>query len=163
ESYSTRPHYDEGKNTVPMYNINDGQIEGIRRELMKRLPLFMIPDKFLAVDSFPTTNSGKIDRKGFAIDRGASMQKDTTVFDQAMTVTEAVLVDVWAQGLSIKNVDLNTDCFEMGGHSLMAIRLISEINEITGTKLPLSILFENSTIKKLARVIDEFEAPLDDE
>lgn len=45
----------------------------------------------------------------------------------------------------------------------MAIRLVSELNEITGIKLPLSILFENSTIKKLAKIIDEIEATLEDE
>src|SRR5690606_33872909 len=117
------------------------------------------PGKFQAVDTFPKTNSGKIDRKGFSINSHPQPSDHAKTYDRGLTETEALILDVWAQALSIKDVDINTDFFEMGGHSLMAIRLISEINEITGIKFPLSVLFENSTIRKLARLIDEFETP----
>src|SRR5690606_33944872 len=56
--------------------------------------------------------------------------------------------------LKIDNINVNSDFFELGGHSLIAIRVIGELNKITDVKLPMSILFENSTIKKLAQVVE---------
>jgi thioesterase domain-containing protein/acyl carrier protein len=82
-------------------------------------------------------------------------------FAKPQDETETQLRDVWSQILEIdpEQIDTRSDYFELGGDSLKAGRLVSQIASIFGTELPVSILLEENTIEKLAKVVRKNESP----
>ncbi len=72
----------------------------------------------------------------------------------AKTPQESLISRIWENALSIKNIDLSDNFFEIGGHSLIAVQVMTHLEKELGTKLPLSILFEFPTIKQLARAVE---------
>ena len=64
--------------------------------------------------------------------------------------------------LKVDQVGINSDFFDMGGHSLIAVELLSKIFKETGTKLSISCLFQNSTIQKQAALIEKTAIALEE-
>ena len=124
-----------------------------REYLEERLPEYMMPSGYVVLSQLPLTANGKIDRKALpAPDRASSL---STEFVAPQTKTEKALAAIWAELLSIEQVGLNDNFFELGGQSLIATQVMSGIRQTFGIDLPLSILFENSTIAKLAEIVVE--------
>jgi thioesterase domain-containing protein/acyl carrier protein len=71
------------------------------------------------------------------------------------TNTESRLIEIWSELLNVDRVGINDDFFEIGGESLLAIRLISRIQREFERDLPVATLFQNATIEKLSRIIDK--------
>ncbi|HWM94490.1 MAG TPA: amino acid adenylation domain-containing protein [Thermoanaerobaculia bacterium] len=120
----------------------------LRAWLARRLPEFMIPSLFTAVDALPLTPNGKVDRRalpypGPAPDAGESPKGPV----------ETALAEIWAQVLGIESVGRHRGFFELGGHSLLATRVMARANEAFGTGLPLRALFEAPTVAGLARLV----------
>src|SRR2546421_12443427 len=72
----------------------------------------------------------------------------------ALSPTEATLAGIWSEVLEQGEIGLDDDFFELGGDSLLAVWLMEEIAERTGTDLPLSLLLEGATIRHLAGALD---------
>jgi len=126
------------------------QIRLWRNELASQLPSFMVPHEFNILDQLPTTLSGKIDRKALL-----HYKSDKIVeYNEPRTETEKLVANIWKESLSRENIDVFSNFFEIGGHSLIAVRVMNKIEQQTGKKLPLSALFEHSTIEELAKLID---------
>ncbi|MEZ4934183.1 MAG: phosphopantetheine-binding protein [Saprospiraceae bacterium] len=70
------------------------------------------------------------------------------------------MTNIWKDLLGVQEVSVQDDFFELGGHSLAAVQLMSKIKDATGKKLPLTTLFQHSTIKKLAGQLNGFNKPL---
>src|SRR5690606_26079362 len=121
--------------------------------LKERLPAHMIPNEFIKVNEFPTTLNGKIDRKTLALSSTSTNEKQD--FNEATTNSERIIAAIWQDCLGIENIDINSDFFEIGGHSLIAVKVMTQIEKQTGTRLPLASLLSHSTIKKLASYLDE--------
>jgi thioesterase domain-containing protein/acyl carrier protein len=68
---------------------------------------------------------------------------------------EEQLAQIWSEVLGIERIGIHDNFFALGGHSLMAVRLFSEINNRLGQKLPLSILFQQGTVSQIAHMIHE--------
>ena len=128
------------------------QIRSFKNELALILPPYMIPVHFELLISFPLTANGKMDRSALpepSFNNDNEPKNYTTV-----TKNEQLLLTIWSQVLDVENINLTDDFFEIGGHSLIAIEVVMRIEKLTGKKLPLSVLFEFSTIAELARVLD---------
>jgi acyl carrier protein len=69
--------------------------------------------------------------------------------------TETTLCQLWADVLEISDVTAEDNFFDRGGHSLLALRLLSRINRLFEIELPLRVLFEAPTLRELARAIDQ--------
>ncbi|NET61734.1 MAG: AMP-binding protein, partial [Symploca sp. SIO2E6] len=124
-----------------------------REYLEEQLPEYMMPSGYVVLSQLPLTANGKIDRKALpAPDRASSL---STEFVAPQTKTQKALAEIWAQVLGIEQVGLNDNFFELGGQSLIATQVMSRIRQTFGIDLPLSILFENSTIAKLAAIVVE--------
>lgn len=124
----------------------------LRSHLARVLPDHMIPHAFYAIDSFPMTPNGKIDRKSLRC--APSTRITNTSYAAPTTVTESRLVDIWKDVLGIDKVG-TTDIFnEIGGHSLIALRLLNRISEEFNLSLSPSLVFEMPTIEELGRYID---------
>jgi amino acid adenylation domain-containing protein/FkbH-like protein len=74
--------------------------------------------------------------------------------------TEKKLSDIWQKLLRVERVGTRDNFFELGGHSLLAVRMFAEIEKEFGRKLPLVTLFQNPTIRKLSRALNDSQAAL---
>ena len=126
------------------------QIRLWRDELTSQLPTFMVPHDFNILEKLPTTLSGKIDRKALLNYKSNKIIEYT----EARTEAEKIIETIWKESLNREKIDIFSNFFEVGGHSLTAVRVMNKIEQQTGKKLPLSALFEHSTIEQLAKLLN---------
>ncbi|MBN1267346.1 MAG: alpha/beta fold hydrolase [Anaerolineales bacterium] len=128
-------------------NINTHQI---RRNLREELPDWMVPSHFLAFDSYPYNAAGKVDRVLLEKEITAKLEQSTQS-DRKILDIETTLTTIWEKYLSVSPIDRRDDFFDLGGHSLAAIQIFSEIEKRYGRRLPIGSLLEIRTIENLAR------------
>jgi acyl carrier protein len=126
-------------------------IDELTAFLSQELPGYMIPNQFVRVETIPLTPSGKVDRKalltmGEKIDPGKK-------YEPPQNKTEQLLANVWQEVLHIDQLSINHDFFEIGGHSLIAMGLISKLNQL-GIEISINEFFRYPTIKKMAEYIE---------
>jgi amino acid adenylation domain-containing protein/thioester reductase-like protein len=127
-------------------------IRDLRNFLKQKLPEFMIPSAFILLKELPLTPNGKIDRRALPIPSWIPMEQGLYV--EPRNSIEAKLAEIWSKYLKINQIGIYDNFYEISGHSLLAIRLVSEINKIFKIDLPLNIFLENFTIEKLAKIIE---------
>jgi amino acid adenylation domain-containing protein len=120
--------------------------EALETFLKKILPSYMLPSAYVALDALPLTINGKIDK---ALLPAPSTQDYLTNNDSSTTfdILEVHLEQLWRTVLDIPYVGINDDFFAVGGNSLLAVQLISKINQAFKTRLTVSWILENKTIK----------------
>ncbi|MEH2296963.1 non-ribosomal peptide synthetase [Nostoc sp.] len=122
----------------------------LRKFLKEKLPEYMIPKAFVVLDSLPLTASSKVDRLALTeLDSLASRLIDKT-FITPRNPTESTLAKIWAEVLNIERVGIYDNFFDLGGDSLLTVRLLKQIHKQFERELPLSSLFLNPTIESLA-------------
>jgi pristinamycin I synthase-3/4 len=115
------------------------------------LPDYMLPTVYVALSAIPVTSNGKIDRRALpAPELGQSKEE----YVAPETETELQLAVLWAELLSVKKVGTKDDFFALGGHSLIAMQLISRIMELTDIQLPLDSVFNSPTLAELSKLLD---------
>jgi len=119
--------------------------------LKKELPDYMVPRTIVNLDKIPLTANGKVDRKQLP----EAEQEDKQTYIKPSTKNQQIVAAIWKTCLGLPEVGIRDDFFEMGGHSLTAVKVMTEIEKQTGKRLPLSSLFENSTVEKLAVLLQE--------
>lgn len=142
-----------GKRLVAYIVLNNSSEENNdlswREELRAILPGYMIPQDFVVLRSFPLTPNAKIDRNALPEIAGRSIKKtDKDILP--ITRNEQIIANIWTNVLGIEGIKISDDFFELGGHSILAVKVMVAIKKETGKRLPISALFENSTIEKLA-------------
>jgi acyl carrier protein len=113
-----------------------------------KLPDYMMPAHIVLMDQFPLTRNGKIDKK--ALPDPESSESHTELHEDAETETEKALSAIWINLLELESISLNDNFFNVGGDSLLAVRLISLIRKEMGVEVRISDLFEHPTVKSLA-------------
>ncbi|RZL50965.1 MAG: amino acid adenylation domain-containing protein [Pedobacter sp.] len=119
-----------------------------KENLKELLPAYMVPDYFIALDSFPLTPNAKIDRKILPSLKLTNATPCHNTVD--LSANEKMIAEIWSAVLGVQNLQATDDFFELGGHSLLAIKVMVAIEKRTGTRLPLTVLFDNSTVAGLA-------------
>ena len=137
----------ETKNNISPANL--------RTFLKEKLPDYMVPAAFIILESFPLNPNGKIDRRALPAPNISSFSGNNSLV-QPRDEIEAKLAQIWSQLLNIDSVGVKDSFFDLGGHSLVAINLMSKIQQQFGKKLPLATLFTNRTIEDLANLIRDF-------
>jgi len=130
---------------------NEVKVAEMRRYLRGKLPDYMIPSLFVSLDVMPTTPSGKVDRQALPEPdwRGAAAED----YVAPRTDVERQLAEIWSEVLQVERVGVNDDFFELGGNSLMALRLNSQVRTAFSIDLPLVALFVAPTLAELAERI----------
>jgi amino acid adenylation domain-containing protein len=120
----------------------------LRRFLGAELPEYMIPLYFMRLDRIPLTPNGKVDRKALP----APEFKDRQGFTPPGSEIEMKLTEIWSAVLGIdkEHIGIDTDFFEIGGHSLNATALVSKIHQAFNKKVLLSEMFRFPTIRELS-------------
>lgn len=134
----------------------------LRDHVRQTLPYYMVPQHFVQLEVFPQTNNGKIDYKALPAPTTESSESNSSADPQ--TPAEKYLAGVWAEVLETDDIDLNDTFFDIGGHSLLVMKVISSVFEKTEVKLgPQDFLV--GTLEQLAGQIADaycFEQPNDD-
>ena len=129
----------------------------LRRFLTEKLPLYMIPSSFVLLDVMPLTSNGKIDRRALP-DPGQSRPELDAPYVPATTPVEEQLAKIWAEVLSLDEVGIHDNFFDLGGHSLAATRVVSQVIKHFQVDLPLQSLFQSPTVAEMTRLITEHRA-----
>lgn len=108
-----------------------------------------IPAHYQVQDSFPTLANGKIDRA--ALRPALALGSDSLAGDAALSPLQAQLAQIWRQVLQIERVGLDDAFFALGGSSLLAIRMLAQVQQVSGVTVPFGQFFEQPTIAALAR------------
>lgn len=119
----------------------------LRGALGKLLPEHMVPPVFVALDSIPVNSHGKVDYQALPEPTAGS------VYCPPRNAEEEFLCRLWQEILSIERVGINDDFVEIGGDSLSAACLMTEIELRLGRRVPISTLLNTRTVEELARVI----------
>jgi amino acid adenylation domain-containing protein len=128
-------------------------IEAVRRRAADRLAPTMVPARIEALDSFPLTFTGKVDRhrlRAAADARPVSAPAPVPAGPAAMTGKVAA---AWAEVLKVPHVPLNANFFELGGHSLTMFQLQDALEKHTGTRPSVVALFRHTTVSAQAALI----------
>ena len=131
----------------------------LRDYLGTRLPDYMVPSAFVSLAALPLNANGKVDRKALPNLELEPVDRENA-FAPPTTPTEIALAEVWCEVFGLGQVGVRDDFFEMGGHSLLAVRLISKIKSALFRDVPIPVFFQNPTVGKLAAYLDrENRAP----
>ena len=124
----------------------------LRAHLRGRLPAWMVPSSFVALDALPKTPNGKLDRGALPAPDARPAGEPEVVAPR--TETEHLLVSLWQEVLGVEQVGVQDDFFELGGHSLRATQLVARVRDRLRLELPLEALFAHPTIAALAAELD---------
>jgi acyl-coenzyme A synthetase/AMP-(fatty) acid ligase/thioesterase domain-containing protein/acyl carrier protein len=129
----------------------------LRAGLQKSLPEFMVPSRFVLLEKMPRTRNGKPDRTRFP-DPGTSRPELTVSFVPPQGKTEVRLAALWQEVLGVSSIGAEDDFFDLGGHSLSAVRLFSRIEAVFGRDIPLAGLLQARTVRSMARLLEDSKA-----
>jgi amino acid adenylation domain-containing protein len=141
-----------GDRRLVAYVVGAMEAEGLREHLRRSLPEYMVPAVFVMLEALPLTSNGKLDRKALPAPEYAA---DADRYVAPRTPTEEVLAGIWAEVLRLERVGVEESFFDLGGHSLVATRVVSRIREVFAIELPLRALFEGPTVATLAKAVEE--------
>lgn len=129
----------------------------LRDYLKLKLPAYMLPSAFMLLDHLPLTAHGKIDHKALPEPDAAAMVPKQEAMAPG-NETEKAIAQVWAEVLGLDSVGADDNFFDLGGQSLLAIRITTRINERFGVDLSVRHLLDVSTVAGLAIIVDSLLA-----
>ncbi|MEU1459020.1 amino acid adenylation domain-containing protein, partial [Streptomyces avermitilis] len=124
--------------------------EDVREFTRDRLPEHMVPSAVVLLERLPLTANGKLDRAGLPAPEFTSAGAGR----EARTPQEQIVCDLFAQVLGLPRVGVDDDFFDLGGHSLVATRLIARIRAAFSVEIGLRTLFEARTAGAVAARLD---------
>lgn len=131
-------------------------IQEVYGTLKAALPPYMVPARFVPMQMFPLTTSGKIDHKMLLLPTtaGSNVKQDSRNGEGPANEIEDALLNIWRDVLQIQDIGLHDGFFSLGGHSLAATQVISRVRKRLSIQLPLSVIFsDDATITTLAEEI----------
>jgi len=130
-------------------------IRELRQHLKDKLPGYMIPNAFVILEKFPLNPNGKIDRRALPVPQ--DMRQTDAEYVAPRTELEKVVAKIWQKVLKLDKIGINDNFFDIGGHSILAIRIAAKAHE-EGLQLRPYQIFTHPTIASLARIIRPLSA-----
>jgi amino acid adenylation domain-containing protein len=139
---------------VPARSDAPPAISELRTLVAATLPDYMVPARFVFMESLPITQSGKLDRRAL-IEQRPHVQQSDTAGVAPRTAVEARLKEIWSELLPREPIGIHESFFDLGGNSLLALQVVARISAAFRVMLPHNCLFECSTLEKLAEVVEQ--------
>jgi hypothetical protein len=134
---------------VVLHHDADVTGDGLRKHVGESLPDAMVPTTIVRLDGLPLTPNGKIDRKALPTD-ASSMDGDATVAAVAIDDdTERLVAEIWSGELE-RPVGRDDNFFDIGGHSLLAVKVFRRLSDVTAAPLALTDVFRFPTVRSFA-------------
>jgi acyl carrier protein len=130
-----------------------GRKQALKKKMRERLPEYMIPGIVIEMEEMPKQPNGKVDRKRLMeiAERGEEEEGEK---EGARTPVEEILVEIWREVLGVESIGVDDNFFDLGGHSLMTIKIISRIRRAFKVELPIRNMFERATVASQAAQIE---------
>ena len=125
----------------------------LRRAVRNELPDYMVPSRFVIVDRFPLTTTGKIDRQQLKYSAATRLENQDTALPS--TATEAMLAEIWRAAFELQEIDRDADFFEIGGDLLIAAVVAARVHAMLGVELNLGVFADHPTLSALSGVIEQ--------
>lgn len=148
-----------GNKAMVAYVVASDGVTGneLRAYLKDKLPDYMVPSAFVLLEALPLTSNGKVDRRGLpAPDYGRLRQNDD--FVSPASPLQRQLAQIWEELLEMRPIGIRDNFFDLGGHSLLVVRLFDRIEQVTGKKLALATLLAGPTIEQLSEALARIDA-----
>jgi hypothetical protein len=122
----------------------------MRKHVAEELPEIMVPTVVVTLPAFPLTPNGKVDRKALpAPPAGAGAAASTANLVPPADERESLVATIWTDELG-RAVSRDDNFFEIGGHSLLAVKVFRRLTEATDAPLALTDIFRYPTIRTFA-------------
>ncbi len=121
----------------------------LRKFLEEKLPIYMRPSAFIILDALPLTPNGKINRRALPIPEQIRPQLEAT-YVMPKTEIEKTIAQIWQKVLNLENIGIHDNFFDLGGHSLLMVRVHSQLRTAFSSDIPLVEMFRYPTIHALA-------------
>ena len=129
----------------------------LKLTLREQLPDYMVPAHLIFLDRMPLNPNGKLDRNALPKPDASESQQ---AWVAPVTELEQQVAAVWAQILGVERVGLTDHFFEMGGHSLLAMQVVSRLRHTLGREVPLKLVFEQPRLEGFAGALHAVEGGL---
>jgi acyl-coenzyme A synthetase/AMP-(fatty) acid ligase/acyl carrier protein len=143
-----------GDKRLVAYVVGEGETaadsNGVRAQLKKSLPEYMVPSTFVRLARLPLTPNGKVDRRALPAPEG---RPEIGGYVAPRTPIEEAVAAIWCEVLKLDKVGIDDNFFELGGHSLLVTRVIARLREVFEIELPMRMLFQATTVRSLALLI----------
>jgi amino acid adenylation domain-containing protein len=133
------------------------QIAELRNYLRQRLSEYMVPSAIVRLEVFPLTPNGKLDRKALPAPDGAGYEAEGP-YVAPRSELERLIAGVWKETLGVERVGVRDNFFNLGGHSLLLIRVNNRLREALRIELPVVELFKYPTVSTLAEHLSRSHA-----
>jgi amino acid adenylation domain-containing protein len=129
------------------------EASALTKHVRDRLPPYMIPQHLVVLEAMPLTPNGKVDRKSLpATELGSNAGAEDYV--APVTPVQVQMAAMWADLLRVGRVGLRDGFFTLGGHSMLAVRMLNRIRETFGVEIPLRTVFRAQTIEELSAHVE---------
>jgi len=130
-------------------------LQEMRKFLRDLLPNYMVPSTFVMLEALPLTPNGKVDRRALKAPEQARPELETAYLAPRDSI-EFQLTKIWEELLEIQPIGVKDNFFDsLGGHSMLAVRLLRHIEKSFGKELTVATLFEAPTVEQLAHVLSQ--------
>lgn len=126
----------------------------LRDYVKQKLPEFMIPSHFVALDAFPLTPNQKIDRKALTAPDQAQIESGVA-YVPPKNELEQTIANIWQELLLVPKVGMNDNFFDLGGHSLLIVQAHRRLREVTDRELSITDMFRFPTIRTLTQYLSQ--------
>ncbi|MFI1034025.1 amino acid adenylation domain-containing protein [Streptomyces sp. NPDC020951] len=144
--------WDDGSGgSLAAFYCGAAAVEAVQEALVARLPRYMVPSRVQRLDAMPLTPNGKIDRDALLeIPAGPAQRPEGALRPGS---TEEGIAEIWAELTGIAP-DVRDNFFDVGGHSLLAARMIGKVRDRFGVKVGLQAVFDHPVLADLAAEVD---------
>jgi amino acid adenylation domain-containing protein len=144
----------KGEKELVAYVVGDNPVVSeLRAYLRQRLPEYMVPAYFVVLDQLPLTPNGKLDR--LALPAPSELRPQTeTVYLAPRNELEKRLAQVWQETLELDQVGVHDNFFDLGGHSLLMLRIQGKVRTLFNRDLSIVEMFRYPTISSMAELLD---------
>jgi amino acid adenylation domain-containing protein len=157
EAVVLAPEDDKGQRRLVAYftaaNQNSPSAEALREYLKAVLPEYMVPSAFVLVASWPLTTNGKLDRRALPVPGPEAYASRS--YEAPEGELEEMIADIWSELLAIDRIGRSDNFFEIGGHSLLAMQVMTRIQSLLSVDVPIQWLFDHPTVAQLSAELDD--------
>ena len=148
---------DSKKQIVAFYTGAVTPKETFKESLAQFLPSYMIPHRFVHLESMPLSNNGKLDRKALldVLRDNAESDHEPVRKIELLTETQSKILDIWKQVLDLKEIDSSLDFFELGGDSIRAQRIAQRIEQKFDIRVPFVSVLNARNAREFAESVED--------